>query len=146
MRTVSRKWDWISAARKTIAMYEELLDLPDYRSPEMFLENNTTKRACAYCKATHERAISSHEVVRCQGCIQFYIHNAAPEGPFAWCRCIRFSSYRNVARELQRMKPNPDAILARIEFHQRIIEFLMGVPEYATDAYIFEKIANLELE
>ena len=146
MRTVSRKWDWINAARKTIVMYERLRYLIDRREWESFLEENTTKRTCAYCKATIENNESGWQFTDCNYCVQFYIKNKDPQGRNEWSKCIRFRSYRNVEKEILRMNPNLDVIVERIAFHEEVIRFLMDVPDYATDAYIFEKIANLELE
>ena len=59
---------------------------------------------------------------------------------------MNFKSYNDMYIAIKKNKCTDELVQRRIEFHQAVIDFLMGVPDYATDAYIFEKIANLKLE
>lgn len=143
--TVSRKWDWINAARNTITKYQKFLEefrfefCKDEPSVEMLLEELTFTTSCAYCFLSK---------VHCHCCIQRYIQCTPKKEETYNPSCLKFSSYRSVLNYERHFREESiyDIIDTRIHFHEKVIEFLMGMPEYATDDYIFDRIKQLELE
>ena len=95
--------------------------------------------SCSYCSLCHKT---------CDNCIQHYIQNATKTKKRYFNYCLKFTSYDKIILyyEGRREESIYDIIDTRIQFHERVIEFLMGMPEYATDDYIFDRIKQLELE
>ena len=143
--TVSRKWDWINAARNTITKYQTFLE--EFRSELCKDESSTidlidplvTTSSCAYCILCERE---------CHRCIQTYIKSIPDEAIKPNLSCQKFSTYTIILRYYNYFRESSiyDIIDARIQFHEKVIEFLMGMPEYATDDYIFDKIKQLELK
>ena len=140
MRTVSRKWDWINAARETIKKYQEVRKADNCKEALMLM---LFSKICNYCACTTNL---DTPYFTCHGCIQNYITNTNPKKASNCFSCTRFSTYIDLDISYNGGTKLKYALENRIRFHEEVIRFLMDIPDYATDAYIFEKIANLELK